>query len=470
MKKSLLLASMAALALSASAQAVDPATYTATDKFQLTSKWLMARVNNGASSIGFAQWESLPFGNEGKGTMATMLNGKCYISCSTDFVAGDEGPVLADNGHLLVFDAATGAFEKDLKLTVDGAPLYGLLCVNTVGHDQYGHLYVANYRQVLYKNDAGTFTPVTIYIVDPETGACTLAAEIVLNDVDGPTYAGRVDFIDVVGDLTVTEAPCVVMAIPNEQAVFYGFRKEQGGEDWDGAFDGFFVIDGDGELTTDPEGQTAWNYSPYVSIVRDQDVTAEYFYADGHTTRPALYNNASEMVESLAIHDGDDAWASFLPSLQPNGIRQIDLAGTSFIAYPLDFGDDKTIGGHIALVQLDDETSLNNATPLWVFPESGLGVKKGEGRFLHSIDVSEPYDDGQGHSAVDVMIFKDCNGLGVYQLAEAGFVNGVNDVVVDDSNAPVEYFNLNGVRMQGELAPGLYISRQGSTVSKVVIK
>ncbi len=49
---------------------------------------------------------------------------------------------------------------------------------------------------------------------------------------------------------------------------------------------------------------------------------------------------------------------------------------------------------------------------------------------------------------------------------------GVKDINTDaavDADAPVEYFNLQGVRV-AEPAAGLYIRRQGKTVSKVVIR
>ena len=38
-----------------------------------------------------------------------------------------------------------------------------------------------------------------------------------------------------------------------------------------------------------------------------------------------------------------------------------------------------------------------------------------------------------------------------------------------DENAPVEYFNLQGVRV-AEPAVGLYIRRQGNNVAKVMVK
>ena len=41
----------------------------------------------------------------------------------------------------------------------------------------------------------------------------------------------------------------------------------------------------------------------------------------------------------------------------------------------------------------------------------------------------------------------------------------------DNSNAPVEYFNLNGVEVSSDnLVPGLYITRQGTKTAKVVVK
>lgn len=46
--------------------------------------------------------------------------------------------------------------------------------------------------------------------------------------------------------------------------------------------------------------------------------------------------------------------------------------------------------------------------------------------------------------------------------------SGIKDISVDQ--APVEYFNLQGVAVSGELTPGLYIRRQGNTATKVLVK
>lgn len=54
-------------------------------------------------------------------------------------------------------------------------------------------------------------------------------------------------------------------------------------------------------------------------------------------------------------------------------------------------------------------------------------------------------------------------------------VTGVYDIIVSDSEGsqegPVEFFNLNGVKVNGDnLVPGIYVKRQGNTTSKVLIK
>lgn len=51
-----------------------------------------------------------------------------------------------------------------------------------------------------------------------------------------------------------------------------------------------------------------------------------------------------------------------------------------------------------------------------------------------------------------------------------GEVAGILDVEADSTDAPAEYYNLNGQRVIGDVAPGLYIRRQGNSVSKVIVR
>lgn len=52
-----------------------------------------------------------------------------------------------------------------------------------------------------------------------------------------------------------------------------------------------------------------------------------------------------------------------------------------------------------------------------------------------------------------------------------GWSAGVDAIGVDNADAPVEYFNIQGVRVSADnLTPGLYIKRQGTEATKVLVK
>ena len=49
--------------------------------------------------------------------------------------------------------------------------------------------------------------------------------------------------------------------------------------------------------------------------------------------------------------------------------------------------------------------------------------------------------------------------------------SGIEGIMADGSDAPAEYYNLNGVRVNADnLTPGLYIKRQGGKATKVLVK
>ncbi|MDO4320859.1 MAG: hypothetical protein Q4C34_09835 [Bacteroidales bacterium] len=48
--------------------------------------------------------------------------------------------------------------------------------------------------------------------------------------------------------------------------------------------------------------------------------------------------------------------------------------------------------------------------------------------------------------------------------------SGIGSVSADDTDAPVEFYTLQGVKVSGEPAAGIYIRRQGTRVSKIMIR
>ncbi len=74
---------------------------------------------------------------------------------------------------------------------------------------------------------------------------------------------------------------------------------------------------------------------------------------------------------------------------------------------------------------------------------------------------------GSGYHALTV----NCGGHTATIAVTVNGNGGIGDITDDDSDKPVEYYNLNGVRLSGDtLAPGIYIRRQGSTVSKITVR
>lgn len=480
MKKSLLLAAMAGIALSSTAQGVDPAVYEAKEGLELKNVWLMS-LGNKENGVAMDAWEKVKqlAANPGKATTATRVGDYIYIACSQAWV-----PMVDENGnpfdgldhfsHLVVLNANTGEIVKDLDLTLDGAKYEGLIAANCIGHDDFGHVWITPYVSNCYDASTNEAKPINLYMVDTETGAMTLVYGFEFDEIEGPTAGGRIDYCDVLGNLVGDEDGCSFMAVPNESAKAYIWVKYEGTDEWDLTAEGSNVVV---VKDTYPANQGAWNYSPMGAFVHEEgNYEANFFWIDGHTTNPALYDITGELISSHATHAADDneetpgPWAGFIPDRQANGMRQFTLGGEEYLAYAMVFPDDSKMGGHVAIVKLDNNGGLEDATPLWTAPAARLGIAKGEGRFSHSIDVSPIMKDENGKEAVEIMIYKDMNGVGVYRLQQEGFQAGVNDIVVDNSNAPVEYFNLNGVRVNGELVPGLYITRQGNTVNKVIVK
>ncbi len=84
--------------------------------------------------------------------------------------------------------------------------------------------------------------------------------------------------------------------------------------------------------------------------------------------------------------------------------------------------------------------------------------------------------DGEGHSTRYVRIdtkeaYNKDWGIKLKEVSVMGKdkPGAINAIDADSAAAP-EYYNLQGVRIEGELAPGLYIRRQGTTATKVIVK
>lgn len=98
----------------------------------------------------------------------------------------------------------------------------------------------------------------------------------------------------------------------------------------------------------------------------------------------------------------------------------------------------------------EDNGTWNNTSKVWTAPESNDCVS------VKFAGVSENAQLG---------------GFKVAYVEAQGNVAGIDSVNADNSNAPVEYYNLQGVRVNANnIVPGIYVRRQGSQTVKVLVK
>lgn len=78
--------------------------------------------------------------------------------------------------------------------------------------------------------------------------------------------------------------------------------------------------------------------------------------------------------------------------------------------------------------------------------------------------IAVVYNDPYDYWDYDVY-YSDYSPLEYVTLPSAGV-----DAVAQDNNAPVEYYDLRGIKVSGDLAPGFYIRRQGTSATKIYVK
>lgn len=213
---------------------------------------------------------------------------------------------------------------------------------------------------------------------------------------------------------------------PADAAIYYGLGQAAAEIDW--TFD-------NGTL---PEGITyVWSWKEY---------------------NGAHYLNASAYVNKVAY--AVEAWA-VSPAIDLAGYTDVTATFDQAAKFQTTIKD--LCGLYIREAGATTWTQLNfSAWPeagTWNFSSCGLiNLKAYEGK-----KVQFGFKYGSTADGADTWEIRDFKVNGEKK-------SGIADVDAD-LNAPVEYFNLQGVRVAADqLVPGLYITRQGGKTSKVVVK
>lgn len=418
MKKFLLSASILMMASASAFAATDGQTYEEMDGFTCENLWVLDRIHTEEAY------------------MASPLNTQQSRTCCTDgkliwVTVNGAAPDYAQS-VLYAYDVKTGAQVKQLPLLKEGGEAYGgQLGANTVGFDDYGHLYVASYTN----NSTGEGS-MPIYIVDQETGVVTSVGDLMFLGI-----AGRVDYVDVMGDLTGVEARCDVMAAaskPNQQDCnVFGWVRKKGSQVWEGAFNQMpnLVI-----KAFNDDKATLFGDAASLTIVRslyDPDNGVNYFYAEGKDTTASLYNITGSWVDGFK----NAPETVVVANAGTNGVHEMTIGGQNFLVY----SEGQYDGSHkcqAIISTADEEMAFSSLKNLWTVPADGLGQTSDGGTRIHCLTSVALPTDANGKEARLVISFKCYNGMAVYKVAQEGYVDGGSSV--ENNIAAAVTINTNG--------------------------
>ncbi len=440
MKKSLLIFLLMLSAFTAAWAVTDGVNYEPVNGIKIVNLWIQDRAHTPEV------WSNMPYCNTSART-AVLKDGYVYIARSNANTV-IQGTDTLSQSVIYKVDATNGELVKELALTLDGE-IYGgaTLSCNTVGMDNYGHLYMAP-----FSSNLAAIQPV--YMVDKETGELTLMGELDKGDA-----LQRCDYIDLMGDITREEDECNIMSVGASSEYIYRWHADQGG-DWEGGFDGdpYLAI-----LDFYPETVTQWGYAPVAKMVLEEEgnYSGELFYIDGFSTSPILYDVTGTMVDNFENVDPD-----FWPmDVGANGVCEFTLEGRNFIVFvaaQYTGVDEATMVNkacQVYICELGEGMSLGGMQRYWMVPDE-LGAVSDGGTRVESMNV-EYGVDAEGNEEVTLFIFKCYNGMAVYKIGTnvsggeqpgiKGDVNGDGEVNIADVNAIIDMILTGNMDARGDV-------------------
>ena len=439
MKKFLLLFLLMASSMATVWAVTDGVKYEKVNGIGIRNVWIQDRAHTPDV------WAAQPYCNTYART-AVMKDGFIYIARSNANTV-IQGTDTLSQSVIYKVDASNGELVKELPLTLDGQ-IYGgaTLSSNTVGVDNFGHLYMAPFSSNLS-------TVQQVYMVDKETGELTLMGELDKGDA-----LQRCDYIDLMGDITREEAECNIMSVGASSEYIYRWHADQDG-DWEGGFDGdpYLAI-----FEFYPEAVTQWGYAPVAKMVlaAEDDFSGELFYIDGFSSSPILYDVTGTMVDNFENVD-----PAFWPmDVGANGVCEFTLDGRNFVVYvaaQYTGVDEATMVNkacQVYISELGEGMSLAGLQRYWMVPDE-LGAVSDGGTRVQSMNV-EYGTDAEGNEEITLFIFKCYNGMAVYKIGTnvegedhgmKGDVNGDNEVNIADVNALIDMIFNNDTSSVGDV-------------------
>ncbi len=165
------------------------------------------------------------------------------------------------------------------------------------------------------------------------------------------------------------------------------------------------------------------------------------------------FNASGEFIEELA-----------LSNKQGSDFKIITLGSKKYVAGMTYLNKSSSTIAEGAFQLLNITDGIAGATAVGTYPAAGLGTTRNTS-FRNTLCYEVSATD------LNIWTLVPMQGAAYYKFKHSD-VSGVEDLFATPAEElPVEWYNLQGVRIDGEnLVPGIYIRRQGSTVGKVLVK
>lgn len=212
--------------------------------------------------------------------------------------------------------------------------------------------------------------------------------------------------------------------------------------------------------------QFNWNgtTAPVSGIWFAADIKGEPYDIGLDVMDPVYYQNNASYSTTMAGEEGDEDISGecyVLPVEYKigNGYAAYGVVDCGGAIINIVDGKDATCYPNVAIYYAgsaiywgDAQNSADN------FAAAGSFAENGDTKTITYDDLSWLLGNGQ-----ELGYFKNTT-------ITFGGTGAINEVAVDNNNAPVEYFNLQGVRVNEPVAGQIVIRRQGNEVSKLLVK
>lgn len=328
------------------------------------------------------------------------------------------------------YSAATGEHIGRITLSSDASMSF--YPCNNVTKDSNGNVCISNLALM-------STCPLVVQLVNLETGAVSEVARIQSSVSDA-----RIDYIAITGD--VTSGSFTVFGVPanDNKIIRWTFNNGSYSE----------------AITTInayyPTDAGDFGIAPRVMPITDTDV-----FVDGANTSLTRYSLADGSRTGSFL--ANTAVAS--SSTSANGGTYFTLGDNTYVVYAYD--DPVTDPCNtFNVVKTTKEITFGDMSQLWTLPKRGLGsVNSATANAVADYLLMSP-------NCVRIFLYIPGDGLCAYDITDTG-ISSVDEINASIATplAPVEYYNLHGIKVDANnLTPGIYITRQGSISSKVIIK